>query len=518
MSDTPAKVARRRGLSAISPIWLLPLVAVALGAWMVVFTYRNQGPTITSVFPTAEGLEAGKTKVKARSVEVGLVSDVRLGDDHESVEVDAEIELGAAGLLREDTQFWVVRPRVGSGGISGLGTLVSGAYLELAPGSGRAGVRDFIGLADIPVTPVGAPGLKLTLLTEIAGSVGPGDDILYNGFRVGRVESATFDVESGKVRHDAFIEAPYDALVTERTRFWNASGLHFSATADGIKLSTGSLQSLLLGGVAFGVPDGRRAGDRVENGATFRLYSDEESARERRYRHSLEYVVRFSTSIRGLSPGAPVEYRGLRAGRVERVLLEELADAGGGSGRAAPIPVLITVEPGRLEMGDDEEGVARLRRGIEVGVGNGLRATLASGNLLTGSLLIALDRYDDVEPATLGEFAGRPTIPTISSGLEGIERRVATLLDKLNALPLEEATVSAADTLDELNRTAASLNAVLKSGEVQALPFALESTLAELDRTLRQVRELAESLEEQPSSLLFAREPKLDPEPPARSP
>jgi paraquat-inducible protein B len=515
MADAEAAVTRRR---EISPIWLVPIVAALLGAWMVVISWRSQGPTVTIQFKTAEGIESGTTKIKTRNVDLGLVTGLRLGDDQQSVVVEAQLAPEALPLLREDTQFWVVRPRVGSGGVSGLGTIVSGAYVELAPGTGKRGQRDFVGLDDVPVTPVGVPGLKLTLVSEQAGSVGAGDDILYRGFRVGRVESATLDVDTGEVRHDAFIEEPYDALVTERTRFWNASGLRFSATADGVKLATDSLQSLLLGGVSFGVPEGGRLGERVLDGASFRLFPDEESASARLYGRSLEYVVRFASSLRGLSPGAPVEYRGLRAGRVERVLLEDWSEQVPASGRAAPIPVLILLEPGRLEMGDDEAGLERLRLAIENGVRGGLRATLASGNLLTGSLYVALDRYEDVKPASLGEFAGRPTIPTIRGGLEGLERRVATLLDKLNALPLEDATVSATDTLEELTRAAETLNGVLRSGELRSLPVALEATLAELDRTLRRVSALAESLEAQPSSLLFPRDPQPDPEPPARSP
>lgn len=515
MSDAVAKVARRRGVSAI---WVVPIVAVLLGAWMVVYTYQNRGAEVTLVFETAEGIEAGKTKIKALSVELGVVSSVRLGDDQKSVLVVADFVREAEPLLREDTEFWVVRPRVGSGGVSGLGTIVSGAYIELAPGSGKPGRREFVGLDDVPVTPVGVPGLKLQLVSAEAGSLGAGDIITYRGFQVGRVESATFDVETRQVHHDAFIDAPYDALVNDATRFWNTSGLHFSATADGIKLSTGSLQSLLLGGVAFGVPEGVEPGPRVENGATFRLYPDQEAAHEHRYRHSLEYVVQFASSVRGLKPDAPVEYRGLPAGYVARVLLRELAAGVTGSGEGAPIPVLIVLEPGRLDLGDSPAGVERLRKGIEAGVGKGLRASLASGSLITGSLYVSIDRFDDVPPAALGEFAGRPSIPTVATGLEGIERRVTVLLEKINALPLDDVTRSADDVLQELTRTAESLNAVLESGELRELPASLDATLAELDRTLRQFSDLAGSLEEEPSSLLFPRDPILDPEPPARSP
>jgi paraquat-inducible protein B len=514
MNDTPAAVKRRR---RIAPIWVVPIVAVLLGLWMVVYTYRNQGPEITIVFSTAEGIEAGKTKVKSLNVELGLVEGVRLGEDLESVVVTAQLERFATPLLREDTQLWVVRPRVGAAGISGLGTIMSGGYIELAPGDGPEGRREFTGLDEVPVTPAGTPGLHLRLAGERAGSVSAGDPILYRGFQVGRVESAEFDVESQQVRYAAFIEVPYKGLVTTTTRFWNASGLSFSATADGIEMSTGSLQSLLLGGVSFGVPKGLDPGDAVESGASFVLYPDQQSIDERPYRHSIEYVVEFAQSVRGLRPGAPVEYRGLPAGQVGRLLLEELV-AEGGRGEGSPIPVLIRLEPGRLKMGDSAEGIERLSRGIEAGVRNGLRATLSTGNLLTGSMYVALDFYPDEPLAELGSFAEHPTIPTIPSGLEGIQVQLTSLLEKLNALPLEEVAASTNRTVEELEHTIAELRLLLASDELQSLPVSLEASLAELDQTLQSIEDLATTLGDQPSSLVYPREPEKDPEPITGSP
>jgi paraquat-inducible protein B len=514
MSEAKAKVTRQR---RIAPIWIVPIVAVLLGVWMVIYTYRNQGPTITISFSTAEGIEAGKTKIKARSVDVGVVERVELAEDLERVIVTAKLDLSATPLLREDTQFWVVRPRVGVGGISGLGTIVSGGYVEMVPGTGSPGRRQFVGLDDVPVTPVGSPGLELTLVSSRAGSLKTGDPIVYRGFEVGRVERAEFDVESHEVRYGAFIDAPYDTLVTTATRFWNASGFSFSASAEGIELSTGSLQSLLFGGAAFDLPEGVAPGDPVEDGTSFDLFPDYESVNERPYRQGIEYVVEFARSVRGLYPGAPVEYRGLRAGTVERILIEELA-AQRRTGRGNPIPVLLRLEPGRLKFGDSKKGAATLSGAIELGVRNGLRAKLATGNLLTGSLYVVLDFVPGAAPAKMGKFGDRPTIPTTPSGLEGIEQRITTLLDKLNALPLDQIARSADDTLRELNDTVAELRALVASEGVQSLPHSLEKSLAELDRTLQSVSGLATSLEDQPNALIFSREPEMDPEPKAGSP
>ena len=517
-----AKVTKRRGISGI---WVVPIVAVLLGAWMVFYTWSNEGPEVTITFTTAEGIEAGKTKIKARSVVVGIVESVLLGDDFESVVVTAKLERNAIPLLREDTQFWVVRARIGMGGVSGLGTILSGGYLELSPGAGKKGRREFDGLEIPPMTPVGTPGVHLRLVSEQAGSVGAGDPIYYKGYRAGRIENTHFDVDTQEVRYSAFIDAPFDDLVTTATHFWNVSGISFSATADGISLSTGSLQSLLFGGVAFGLPDGMAPGSPVADGTVYDLYPNEPAINERPYRYAVEYVVAFDRSVRGLKPGAPVEYRGLPSGRVERILLEELAetnDASGRRGEGSPIPVLIRLEPGRLAMGDSPKGIQTLQEAIRLSVGNGLRANLATGSLITGSLYVALDMYPDEAAAEVGSFAGRPTIPTIAGGLEAIEHRVTKLLDKLNRLPLDDvtrsanATLKAADnTLVELQRTVEELRLLLASDGIQTLPASVETSLEELDRTLRSVNALARTLEEQPNALIFPRNQGNDPEPPA---
>lgn len=523
MAEARAEVSRRRG---VSRIWIVPIVAVLLGAWMVAYTWATEGPTIEITFSTAEGIESGKTKVKARSVEVGVVESVELAKDLESVVVTAKMEHSAARLLREDSQLWVVRPRIGAAGVSGVGTILSGGYIELEPGEGEAGRREFRGLEDPPVTPVGTPGLRLSLISERAGSISAGDDITYRGIRVGRIESVVLDTDAQEVRYEAFVEAPYEDLVRRNTRFWNTSGIHFSAGVDGVQLQTGSLKSLLLGGVAFGLPEGMEPGRRVRNGAVFQLFPDQGSIDTPFYEYGLLYVVEFERSVRGLRPGAPVEYRGLHAGQVERIMLREMSrrmDLAPGHG--APIAVLIRLQPGSLEMGDSEDGKKLLRETVENAVKNGLRATLSTGNLLTGSLYVALDIHPDEAPASMGRFAGHPTIPTIAGGLEGIELRVTRLLDKLNALPLEDVartadgTLGSAEaTLDEVRRAVVDLRAMLESEGVRNLPASLDASLEELNRTLRGVSALAQTLDEQPNALIFPRDATPDPEPPAGAP
>ena len=532
MTDASAKISEKR---SFSPVWIVPIVAVLIGIWMVVYTIQSQGPDITIVFSTAEGIETGKTKIKFRDVEIGLVEDAGLGEDLESVVVHAQIHKEAAPLLREDTQFWVVRPRVGKGGISGLGTVLSGGYIQIAPGTSGEERLEFVGLEEPPVTPAGTPGVKLELTADKVGGVGVGDPILYDGYSIGWIESETFDLETRNMRFGAFVNAPYDELITTTSRFWNASGFKASAGADGIEIEIGSLETLAVGGVEVGTPEGVGKGAPVKSGMHFRLYSSFAAVNERPFRQSMEYVVAFPQSVRGLVPGAPVEYRGIPVGSVERIMLDELAAQGVSETAARPIPVLLRLEPARLQRPDTEEGVEQLRQAIVSGIPRGLRATLSTGNIITGGLYVAIDFYEDAPPVEVEEFAGRPMIPTIASGLGGLEQRVAQLLDKVNDLPLEQ-------TVRELQQTLASLDDLLGSEGMQALPDRLGATLdelqltaasfsgdselqerllptvTELERTLSSLRQMLDTLDRQPNALIFNRDYREDPRPPAGTP
>ena len=523
----PAVSERKR----ISPVWIVPGIALLLGLWMLFDAYSNQGPEIEISFPTASGIEPGKTKVKVLDVEVGLVESVVLGEDLKSIVVNARLDKEVEALLRDDTQFWMVTARLDATGLSGLSTVLSGGYIQLAPGDAPGERRSFVGLPEPPVTPAGTPGLKIELVGDQAGSVSAGDPILHKGYPVGRIESAQLDVKSEKMRYLAFIREEYQELVNSSTRFWNSSGISFQATADGIQVQTGSLVTLLMGGVSFGSPEDVLPGEPTLSGTSFKLYPDYATMNRQPYRVGIEYIVRFDQSIRGLQVGAPVEYRGVRVGRVEDILIKELSL--GGAGEA--IPILITVQPGRLLLPDNSAGAAQMRVAVENSVELGMRASLATGSFITGAKYISLDVHERDAGSSLGTYAGRPTIPTLPSGLEGLEHQVSELLDKLNDMPIENLAASAAEAMENANR-------LLASKSLRNLPDSLDATLAgmrstlaglsadsalqenllaavvELESVLRSFGKLANTLNDQPNSLVFARQISPDPVPPARLP
>jgi len=532
MTDAHATVTHKRKLSGV---WVVPGIALLMGIWMVIYTLQSQGPEVTITFSTAEGIEEGKTKIKFRDVEIGLVESAGLGEDLETVVVVAQFEKEAESLLREDTQFWVVRPRIGRGGVSGISTLLSGGYIQIAPGTSNSKQTEFIGLEEPPQTPSGTPGVRVILTAKRAGMVGVGDPVLYEGYTVGWVETEVFDPETRTLTYEVFIEAPYDAYVRTTSRFWNVSGVHVSAGADGIDVKMASLEALIAGGIQIGRPEGIGEGEPATNSTTYELFEDYAAAHARPYHHHVEFVVEFPQSVRGLLPGAPVEFRGLPFGRVERIMLDELTSGGLGQNDQRAIPVLISLTPARLALPDTAASVDNLRDTIRMRIPQGMRATLATGNLLTGSLYVSIDLYPNAPPADAERVVeGRPTIPTIESGLGGIEQRISLLLDRLNALPLDE-------TVTELQGTLAGVNKIISSDEMQALPETLDQTIeelrvtvasfsadselqarllptvTELQRTIVSLREVLDTVSEQPNSLIFNREYREDPRPPAGS-
>jgi len=532
--------------SRFNPIWVVPVVAMIVGLYMVIHTKMTEGPEITIEFNTAEGLEAGKTRIRYRDVDVGLVESVSLSDSMDTVLVSAKMDKEAEDMLRQDSRFWVVRARVGAGSISGLGTILSGAYIQLDPGAGALDKkRSYVGLETPPLTPADAPGVRLTLYSEHAGSLSEGDAILYNGYKVGRIEAVTFDVKKKILSYEAFIDAPYDELVTVNTRFWNVSGVSVNASAAGLEVTTGSVETILLGGVAFGNLPGMPPGDRAISGAVYKLNASYRELEENPFQFRAYFVTEFSQSLRGLEPGAPVEYRGIQIGQVSRILIKELVSMRA-AGAGQPIPVLIYLEPARFGASDSEESVETMRNAITRGVEMGMRASLQTGSLLTGALYVNIDYYPDAPAAPKEEFEGYPVLPSIPSGLGRLEQQIGDLLTKFNDLPLDAMAANANSAMATLDGTLASLTATMNSLQLlldtegtKALPGELNQTLAELrktlsaispdtalgqslsdsvfelNRTLRNLEELTRTLSEKPNSLVFPTESPADPIPEA---
>ncbi|GAB3092255.1 MCE family protein [Aestuariicella hydrocarbonica] len=480
MSETEPTIRPKR---AISKVWLIPLVALALGVWMLFYGYTNQGPSFQIQFNNADDLVAGKTKIKLLSVDVGMVESIGLNPEANGVIVNATLDKKYSDLLKQDTQFWVERAQIGTSGVSGLSTLLSGAYIKLLPGTSKRKQHTFTGLESAPLTNVNAPGVRLVLTSKKSSAVSTGNPVLFNGYVVGGVESKTLDETTQTIKYDVFIKAPYHQLVTDNVRFWDVSGIAMRASAKGFDVHMGSLDTLLAGGLSFSLPPDTPPGELARDGKEFHLYTSLEETLEKVYRHKVRYVISFNQPVGGVAPGAPVVFRGIPIGQVERVLLKEMMT--GPTGKGAAIPILVHIEPGRLELGDSEASAEHLKELIEKEVRSGLRASLKTGNLITGNQLVSLDYYPNVEHAELGQYEQYAQIPTTPGSLAQLQESASMLLDKFNRLPIEDTIISANQAIGQLDASLLSLEQLLQSEGVQTLPSQLNSSLNELNSTLK---------------------------------
>jgi paraquat-inducible protein B len=466
-----AMVQRRR---QISIVWLVPLVAILIGGWLAYKGLAERGPVVTISFESAEGLEAGKTKVKYKDVDIGQVKSIRFSADLSQVLVTAELVKETEPYLNENTRFWVVRPRVTASGVSGLGTLFSGAFIGIDPGEEGKTERNFKGLETPPIITTNIPGREFLLKATSLGSLDVGAPVYYRQIQVGQVIGYDLEEKGQSLKIKIFINAPHDKLVKKNTRFWNASGFDLKLDAGGLKLNTESLVSIMMGGIAFDTPTTLEAGGPVKEGDVFRLYETRDAIFERTYTEKNYYILHFNESIRGLSIGAPVEFRGIKIGQVIDIKPEYDPVT-----FSTKIAVLIETEPQRW--GRAAEDSANSRQRMQKLVDRGLRAQLKTGSLLTGQLFIEVDFHPDVPPAHIKYGKKFPEFPTIPAPLQMITARLNQLLGKLETVPIERIGKDLGDTLQNVKHLSESKELL---GAVQAL-----------NETLQQVRQLVQNLD-----------------------
>jgi len=490
----------------LSPIWIIPVIAAFLGLWLAWKYFSERGPQIVVRFETAEGMVANKTPVMCRSVNVGTVARVELTDDLKGVEVTMQMTSEATRLLTKDTQIWVVRARYDAAGISGLSTILSGNYVELEPGLSTEARRRFTGLEQPPVTPKGVPGLHITLFTNEAGSIAAGAPIFYKGLSAGKIESRIFHPESGKIEFGAFVSEQFAPLVRKNTKFWNISGIDVQLGANGMQLHVGSLESLLAGGITFGQLDAAISAPPVSDGASFILYDSLSDTKKFVMRNSLPYLLLFTGSVRGLNQDAPVEFRGVRIGTVNGVSFSYLPDD-----PDRRVPVLVQIDP-TLITNLPTESTEPAEKFVAEAVRNGLRASLKIGNYLTAQMYVDLDFQKDAPAASVTEVAGYQVIPTGGSSLAELTDKASALLDKLQALPLEETVKSASAALASIKAAVEDLKKTASGyGENGPLYQKLSETLRQLDETLNSIRSLSDSIERKPNSLIFGKPGRVAP-------
>jgi paraquat-inducible protein B len=495
-------VVRQR--ARLSIVWLIPVIAALAGAFVAWRAFSERGPEITIAFKSAEGLEAGKTKVKYKDVEIGLLEEVRLTPDLSGVECRVRMVNGSDDYLREHTRFWVVEARIAGGQVSGLSTLLSGAYIGIDPVREGKRKRHFEGLDEAPIVTTQDPGRYFVLRSDSAGAVEVGAPVYFRRIRVGRVVSSELDATQDFVTTRIFVGSPYDSRVHLSSRFWNASGIDMSVSASGLKLDTQSLLSILIGGVAFDAPEHGEAAQPAPPETEFVLFENREAAQARKYTRRVAYLLHFDQSVRGLSAGAPVEFRGIQIGEVTDVSLELDVES-----NRFRIPVRIEIEPERFTSVQMSE--AERRAFMDRLVAAGLRAQLKSGNLLTGQLIVGLDMFPKAKPAQVAWGGPTPEFPTVPTPIEEITNNLTQLVDRLGKVPVDQIgnnlNASLAElrrTLEAAERTLASANALIRPDS--GVTSELQRTLLELSEAARALSLAADQIESEPQSLIFGKE------------
>ena len=465
----------RRGWH-FSLIWLIPLVALVLAVYLGWRNQAERGPEITLTFLSADGLTAGQTKVRHKAVDLGTVRSINLSRDMSHVVVRVEMRREATRVLTDRARFWVVRPRLTPGNISGLETIVSGSYIELDPGQPDSKPqRRFTGLEEPPAVRSDEPGRTFSLHAARLGSLGSGSPIFYHDVTVGEVLGYDAGAPGDPVTVHAFVRDPYAQYVHDGSFFWNASGLSVEAGANGLKLQLESIQAVLAGGIAFDTPEEERGSPAAADGAAFTLYADQGTAEASQYRERISFLIHFKGSVRGLGVGAPVELYGIQIGNVTDISLhfDRSTDT-------PDVPVRIEVEPERIVRSGTPPKPEEVIDTVREMVRRGLRAQLRSANLLTGQLTLALDFFPAAPPAEVSMEGQDIVLPSEPTDLENVTRALSDISQKLQRMPLDEIA-------QNLNNTLAAVDKIANGAELKNALESMAATMSSAQDLVRKV-------------------------------
>ncbi|WP_428484820.1 intermembrane transport protein PqiB [Rhodopila sp.] len=536
-----------------SVIWIIPIVALAIAAWLGWQGLSRRGPEVTIEFDTADGLTAGQTQVKQKSVGLGTVQSVVLSKDLKQVEVHVQMNAQAAPLLTDHAKFWVVRPRLNGINISGLETLLSGAFIAIDPGApgGRPATR-FKGLEAPPDVRSDEPGRSYTLMTDSIGAIGQGAPVFFRNVVVGEVLGYTIPAGGiGLIPVKVFVREPYDHDIRQDTRFWDVSGVQVEVGPSGFHLQIQSLQAVLSGGVAFGLPPQRRENPAPEatDNANFKLFASKGDADLAGYREQTKFVTYLRGSVQGLAVGSPVDMFGFQIGNVTGIQLAVDPRRG-----QAQVRVSMVVQPERF-LSEDQITQNPPLTSVQAMVNNGMRAETNTSSLLTGASMMSMTFVPNAAPVKVTTEGDEIVLPSQSgTGLVGIEDALSGLSTKLSSMPLDQigqnlnSLLSHADStvndpdlkqaLHELNQSMQSVQHLVAQTNrgagplMQRLPEMsrqlqqtiahanealnsysgdsnfhrdLDQALEQLNETATSLRTLADFLKRHPSSLLFGR-------------
>jgi len=528
LEDIPSAVAVSKRRRSPQLVWLIPIVAALIGGWLAVKAILEKGPTATITFKTAEGLEAGKTKIKYKNIDIGEVKSLGFTKDLQRIVVTAEFHKGVEPHLVEDARFWIAKPRVAGGQVSGIGTLFSGSYIEMDRGKSSIPRRDFEGLEVAPLITGDAPGRQFILQGPDLGSHEPGTPVLFRRIAVGKVAVSELNEDGSGVTLKIFVESPYDRFVNANTRFWDVSGVDITADASGVKVNTESLIAILLGGIAFETPVNTGALPEADPDTVFPLFHDRDAALRQPDRETLLFTMYFEESLRGLTVGSPVEVNSIALGEVKGIKVEYDDQR-----KQFVFPVDVALYPGRMRammrQAVASPTPAEQKARLDTLIASGLRAQLKTGSLLTGQMYIGMGFFPHAAPAKIDWTRNPPVFPTEPGALVELQATLMNISKKIERMPLDRIGEDLRTTLQSLNRTFIGAEQAVKRMDKDVAPAAkaalddarrmlntadktlasdaplqqdLRSSLRDLSRAAQSLRELTEMLERQPESLI----------------
>jgi paraquat-inducible protein B len=527
--DPEPTTAKVKPHGRLSPLWLIPLVAAGLVVYLGYNSLANRGPLVTLVLASADGLTVDQTEVKHKAVTVGTVESIKLSNDMKSVVVEVRMVGGTDAMLTDKARFWVVRPRLSAGSLTGIETLVSGAYIEVDPGGpGGKKERRFDALREPPGRQSDEPGQVYVLKAKHLGSLSTGSPVYYRDVEVGEVLSYDLGDGLGPVTLRVFVREPYDKFVHAQTQFWNASGLSVTMGAEGMHIELQSIQTLLSGGIAFETPTGAGPDTVAGEKATFDLYEDKATADNAFYRENIPYVSYFRSSVQGLATGSPVLVSGVQVGSVHDVKLVYDAAA-----HAMVARVAFAIQPERI-LTKGIAGGADVHKAFSDPT---MHVRLESSNLLTGAKDLALEY--STSKATVRAAADLPregdalVLPSEGGSLDGLTASLAEIATKVDRIPFQEIGDNASATLasvqhlvaeidtnagpalaqlpviaEQMSLAARSANSALGAsgyGQNSDFQHGMERMMREVNDTARSVRSLADYLDRHPEALLRGR-------------
>ena len=523
LPNLPTAVAYARRRWAPQIIWIIPIIAIVVGIGLMYKAVVDHGPTITVAFKTGDGITAGKTFVKYKEVNIGLVKTVELSEDHQQVLAKIQLDKGANDFAKDDTRYWIVRPRITANGVSGLSTLLDGPFIAADLGKSDVTRKDFVALDIPPILTGDIPGREFILQAPTLGSHNVGTPVYFRRIAVGQVIAHELAKDGKSVSIRIFVNAPYDQYVINNTRFWNASGIDFTVDAAGVQLQTESLVALLAGGIAFEAPpqpsgsenlvngdtkqvaplqsanEGVLSADRAKADSKFTLFDNRATAMKQPDLRSQRFVINFKNSVRGLSVGAPVEFRGVNFGEV--VSIQTAMDP---NTYEVSQPVEIFLYPDRLQVRSTKTGkilpppTDELER-LRILLKKGMRAQLRTSSFLTGQKYIAIDLFPNAPKATLDASRNPPEIPAIPDELDDVEKTIGSVIKNTDKLvkKLDD------QIIPQFDKTLKNVNAITDGDS--PLLIDMRDSLREITKAANSVKTLTDMLDQQPQSIIYGK-------------